>query len=328
MKRGDRKIYIRTGARLHFGLLDCHAPFGGLGLMVDQPETVIEVIEADAYQLSDSVMQVGFAERSDAIVSRACEHFGVDGLPPIKISILATPPLHQGFGSGTQYSLALAEACCRVLGDDSVPIETMVLDIAGRARRSAIGAHGYFVGGLIFESNSDDARLNPIQQRSAIPDSWCMALFQPASQMPVIAGQQEQAHFDQLKCQPERTELLRQIATDELMPAAHQADFAAFSLAIQRYNRESGLLFESIQGGPYNGTFVSETVDRLKQCGVNGVGQSSWGPTVFAWCEDRASAESLVSSWDVGDSIATVVTARNQGRALQQSCLERQSNHS
>lgn len=37
-----------------------------------------------------------------------------------------------------------------------------------------------------------------------------------------------------------------------------------------------------------------ELVDHLRRAGVRGVGQTSWGPTIFALCESAGKAGSLV----------------------------------
>ena len=49
-ERSTANIEITTGARLHFGLLDTIAPFGGLGVMVTNPKTQISVSPADQFQ--------------------------------------------------------------------------------------------------------------------------------------------------------------------------------------------------------------------------------------------------------------------------------------
>lgn len=47
------------------------------------------------------------------------------------------------------------------------------------------------------------------------------------------------------------------------------------------------------QGGPFASPRIGELVKTLRAAGVRGVGQSSWGPTVFALCESDAAARGL-----------------------------------
>ena len=47
-------------------------------------------------------------------------------------------------------------------------------------------------------------------------------------------------------------------------------------------NARAGDAFAAAQGGRYAAPAVTALVARLRGLGVKGVGQSSWGPTVFA----------------------------------------------
>ncbi|MEM9827042.1 MAG: hypothetical protein AAF958_10660, partial [Planctomycetota bacterium] len=46
------RLHIRTGARIHFGLVDVVAPFGGAGIMIDHPSTEIDLRPADRQRVS------------------------------------------------------------------------------------------------------------------------------------------------------------------------------------------------------------------------------------------------------------------------------------
>ena len=63
--------------------------------------------------------------------------------------------------------------------------------------------------------------------------------------------------------------------------------------SVYRYGRAAGLCFAAVQGGPYNGPHVTQLVDEIQSLGYTGVGQSSWGPTVFCVVEDQTAAERL-----------------------------------
>ena len=55
-------------------------------------------------------------------------------------------------------------------------------------------------------------------------------------------------------------------------------------------------MFESIQGGPYNGDDVARLVETIRDFGIDATGQSSWGPCVFSICPDVTTAEKLIDS--------------------------------
>ena len=62
--------------------------------------------------------------------------------------------------------------------------------------------------------------------------------------------------------------------------------------AIGEIQRRVGDYFAPAQGGRYASPAVAAVVARLRARGVRGVGQSSWGPTVFAVVR-RPEAEAL-----------------------------------
>jgi predicted sugar kinase len=49
-----------------------------------------------------------------------------------------------------------------------------------------------------------------------------------------------------------------------------------------------------VQGGEYASAEIADLIADVRACGVRGVGQSSWGPTVFAVVGDSDTALSLV----------------------------------
>ncbi len=89
----------------------------------------------------------------------------------------------------------------------------------------------------------------------------------------------------------------RQALIDEverhMIPAVLAEDCRAFGESVYRYGRLAGLCFAAIQGGPYNGPHVTQLVDEIRSLGYTGVGQSSWGPTVFCVVEDQDAADRL-----------------------------------
>ena len=80
---------------------------------------------------------------------------------------------------------------------------------------------------------------------------------------------------------------------DVLLPAAREGDFVEFSESLYRFGRLAGAAFANVQGGSYNGPELTHLVETLRSLGVRGVGQSSWGPTIFALCPSESEALSL-----------------------------------
>ncbi len=309
-------LRVITGSRLHFGLLDTAAPFGGAGVMIDHPATEIMIEKSGSFRCNDNV-----ALRVLAIARRVSTVAGLRSLPRCHVKIAARPPEHSGLGSGTQLSLAAAEALCRFAGVEMDPL-MLAGEIAGRGERSAVGIHGYFQGGLIYESpdqpSGQQPGLNPIRQRVELPGEWCVAIFRPRETLSLVSGEAERQQFAKLvPSDSKQRDELRSILQQQLIPAAQASDLDAFASAVGQYNYQSGLLFESIQGGAYNGEAVSSLVRSLVDRGARGVGQSSWGPSVFAWFESTEQAEDFVSDLPADFASSTLSNPRNHGRVFE-----------
>ena len=67
-----------------------------------------------------------------------------------------------------------------------------------------------------------------------------------------------------------------------MLPAIERADCSAFGDALYEFGRLAGECFAAAQGGPFANAFNERLVEAIRGYGVAGVGQSSWGPTVFA----------------------------------------------
>ena len=106
------------------------------------------------------------------------------------------------------------------------------------------------------------------------------------------------------------------MVTQRMLPAAAQGDFEVFADTVGQYNYQSGMLFDSVHQGAYNGAVVTELIESLKQRGARGVGQSSWGPGVFAWFETRHDAEEFVAAFPAELATCSLTTVRNRPRSL------------
>ncbi len=310
---GDQvhSVRIRTGARLHFGLLDTVAPFGGIGVMTEDPATEIDVSPDQRLSCEPS-----WRSRVEPIARRVAARLGRPEPLPCRVTIRTTPPRHSGFGSGTQFSLAVAEAMCHCAGDRP-DREALARNLAGRGSRSAVGIHGFFSGGLIHEAADGASPINPVRQRVELPESWRVGLFLPHHTEQRVSGELECDHFARVAPAPpkRRAELERQL-DEQLLPAAQDADFDRFAAAVTTYNRLSGELFTAVQGGAYHGRQVAALVDWLIERGATGVGQSSWGPGVFAWFPSAEAAEQFVTELPAGPFDASLTAVRNQPREL------------
>ena len=84
---------------------------------------------------------------------------------------------------------------------------------------------------------------------------------------------------------------LCRLALLELAPAAMTADFATFSRALHEYGKLAGTCFATGGASPFASDRLARLVTRIRGLGAHGVGQSSWGPTLFVVLESQHHAD-------------------------------------
>jgi beta-RFAP synthase len=293
---------VTAPSRLHFGLLSLPAAgadrwpgldgapgppvrqFGGVGLMVDRPGLAVRVEPAAGWAAGGPLADraLGFARRV------------VDSLPaaerrPFRVTVEHAPAEHTGLGVGTQLGLAVAKAIAVESGHPDWPAVELAVR-AGRGERSAVGVHGFDRGGLIVEGGKlPGEAMSPLVARLDLPADWAVLLFSPAGGGTWHGGAERQA-FAHLTG-PGPAETLCRLVLTGLLPAVASNDFDAFGEAVYELNARAGDAFAAAQGGRYTGSGVAALVTRLRGLGVKGVGQSSWGPTVFAIVRREEAAE-------------------------------------
>ncbi len=287
-------------------------PFGGVGMMVDEPTTIVQISSSDKYDVY-GVM----ADRINrTVASWAAFHRRPIPSNCVVQVIRATPP-HIGLGSGTQLALCVARALNVHYGLDSNGIESVVRSVE-RGRRSSVGSWGFHLGGCIVELGaSADQTFAPLRQRIAVPEEW-RVLVAWAPQNTGLHGKAEESAFSRLpQISPQTTEALARIALNRIIPALEHRDFSRFSQSIYEYGMMSGRCFEVLQGGPFASEQIAGLVDRLNKFGICGVGQSSWGPAVYAILKDDEQAnwlqQKLEADSEFGDLCMLVTTPNNCG---------------
>lgn len=309
-------VEIIAPSRLHFGLLSFGQPagrqFGGAGVMIDQPGLHLRVAPHERFVASGPL-----ADRVERVMRHFAESLKLRSLPACRIEVLAAPPQHQGLGTGTQLASAVVAGLNALQGHK--PLDAAALArLSARGARSAIGTNGFVNGGLLMDSGKlPGEHLSPLELRIVPPTEWRFVLVLSQRESG-ISGDEERQAFERLPpVPPETTAALREELTGRLFPAAERGDFAAFGESLYRYGYNAGLCFAAQQGGPFATARVAELVATIRSLGIAGVGQSSWGPTVFAAVESAAAADRLVGHLQtyLRDDERTLVAEGNRGGA-------------
>jgi beta-ribofuranosylaminobenzene 5'-phosphate synthase len=286
-------VAVMVSARLHLGFLDLNGElgrrFGSLGLSISEPRGRLTLRRASVARV-DGVER----ERASRYLSTMRQREGLTGACHLTIDE-AIPP-HAGLGSGTQLALGIAAALRRLHGHAlDLPGDARLLD---RGARSGVGIGLFETGGLVVDGGRTLTSVAPpIVSRMRFPGAWRVILvLEPAREG--LSGETERGAFGRLgpMGSGEAGEICRLVLMGAL-PSVAEGDIAGFGAALTRIQRLLGDYFAPAQGGRrFASPDVAGVLDCLAEQGAHGVGQSSWGPTGFAFASDASSAERLADA--------------------------------
>ena len=323
----DHSLIVRAPARIHFGWFSiggADRQFGGMGVMIDSPETAIQIGPADKLQIagprSDTVAKLvdrwfeKFKQRFPQI-SQAADL-------PLRLELQSCPPSHSGFGSGTQLAFAVAHALFRSM-ELTVPAVEEVAGAMGRGRRSAIGSYGFSQGGFLVDSGIGPGEsISPLEFRCDFPDEWRIVIARPSA-VQGVHGKLESQAFDKLVACEANRERLSVLCREQIVPAIRTCDYQALGEPLAEFNEISGEYFKEYQHGCYHSELCECIVRDIQSFGVPAVGQSSWGPALFSITENAETAEQLGNyligkyQADLGGKIEISITqANNRGAVI------------
>jgi beta-ribofuranosylaminobenzene 5'-phosphate synthase len=280
---------VTTAARLHFGFLDPSGrgshPFGSFGLSLDRPQTRLNLKRARALAVTGTE-----AERAERYLRVIASSFGISQAYALHLDE-AIPP-HAGLGSGTQLALAVGSAFAALEGIPLGPRE--IAARLGRGSRSGIGIASFAEGGAVLDGGPVNGSLPELVYRLPFPAEWrVLLIFDPGAQG--LAGPDEVQAFQSLPDFPEsETAELRRRVMEVALPALAERSFETFCREITNLQTHMARYFGPHQGGAYVSPLVAEGLGWLAGNGLTGLGQSSWGPTGFAFVASEQQAEALL----------------------------------
>ena len=315
---------IHGGSRLHFGLFSTRRDneaggdrvYGGLGMMLDSPNWEICGQSSSMWSIE--------GDGSDRY-RELLEKLGSSelGLSPVAFRITKSLPAHLGLGSGTQMALGLARLALFLSGNlqnsigqceeivDGKAMVGRLCQLTGRGLRSAIGSHGFVHGGFLVDGGhktidkekkkQNGPDLGQLLARLDFPNNWPVVVCRRTDHAG-LSGTKEKKVFESLNRpnQPNlesiRRDRLCRLALLGVLPSLKEGDWMGFGESLGDFNRLAGEPFALWQGGDH----LEGTEGWLGFCRKNrihGVGQSSWGPSLFAVCEDMDQANFLVHNW-------------------------------
>jgi beta-RFAP synthase len=283
-------VQVTAAARLHLGFLDLAGDlgrhFGSIGLAVDAFATRVQLREALGFEVLGEER-----ERSARLALRIAESLGLGARKQLIVS--SAIPAHAGLGSGTQLALAIATAFRKLA---RLPLNTREdARLLDRGARSGVGVALFERGGLAVDAGRGPlTEVPPVVSHVRFPREWRILLILD-SRVEGAHGAAEVRAFARLPPFPAEaaSEICRRTLM-QILPGAAEQDLGAFGDGVARVQEIVGDHFAEAQGGGrFASVAVARVAQRLKALGAHGIGQSSWGPTGFAFATDPDHAEFL-----------------------------------
>jgi len=325
----SKTLTVSAPSRLHFGLLSIgdatERKYGGAGLMIDSPRSVVTVSSSDAFEIiaSDNSRNAIVASVDNwhkHLASAQLRELAAVELP-VRLEVESVAR-HSGLGSGTQLSFAVATALQLAFSLPIPSTEDLALS-QGRGKRSAIGSYGFHQGGFLVDRGIVNESIAPLDMRIDFPASWKVVLIEPrVEQGSLVSGAAELDAFKSLPATPqEEADHLAALLGSHIVPSILSQNFSDFAKSVSDYGYRSGLFYSPVQGGAYASPIAGEIVDRISAFGEYAIGQSSWGPLLFAIAKSEKESQLLVDYLgehceDVACHVS-VASADNRGMMVQ-----------
>jgi beta-ribofuranosylaminobenzene 5'-phosphate synthase len=287
------KVYVKTPARLHLGLIDLNGDlgrmFGGLGVGIDHPNVVIEAEPSEALSVTGKQTEI-----ASALSKRFFTVYPVKA--NVHINIKETIPIHVGLGSGTQTALAIARALS-ILFNMKTTLQELSIAM-GRAKRTGVGTAIFEKGGFVVDGGKNlkpylKDNFPPLIYRQPFPKEWRFMIMIPNVNKG-LANSEENLAFNRLqKMSMGEVAKICHLTMLKLLPALAEHDIESFGDALTRIQVITGKYFGQAQGGTYSTTESKECIEYMQKIGAHGVGQSSWGPALYAVIKQEQAKQTL-----------------------------------
>lgn len=285
-------VTVTVPARLHLGFLDLNGGlgrrFGSIGMAISGPRTSITIRAASHMHVTGPEH-----ERVEGHIDAMRRALALRGTYDVKIDEVV--PAHVGLGSGTQLALAVAAGLRRLHG---LPLDIRRDAIRlGRGARSGVGIGLFDRGGVVVDGGrGPTTTAAPIVSQMPFPEHWrILVVLDPHRQG--VHGPDERDIFGKLApCSDAEAAHLCRLVLMKALPALAECDIGDFGSAIKELQAHLGDYFAPIQGGSrFSSPDVAAALDLLESEGALGIGQSSWGPTGFAFAPSAEAAEQVLA---------------------------------
>jgi len=294
----NMKVYVRTPARLHLGLIDLRGElgrvFGGIGVAINRPSVILEAETAQNLEFKDEK-----TENLRPIAEQFLKKYNIK--PQVSINVRQTIPAHVGLGSGTQLSLAATTAMSKLF-HLKVSIESLAR-LTGRGHVSGVGTALFERGGFVVEAGLKSQGNKPNPQalenfppvifHESFPEDWFFVVAIPNVKKG-LSGHEEATAFKHLQpMYKEKAAHISHLILMSLLPALKERDIETFGKSLTEIQSAVGNYFATVQGARFSSSQAEDCIKHMLENGAHGAGQSSWGPTVYGVVHGEVEAKKL-----------------------------------
>ena len=282
------KVYVKTPARLHLGLIDLNGDlgrlFGGLGVGIDRPNVVLEAERSETLEVTGEK-----AEQVKTLAERFLEAYKVKS--GVSVDVKQVIPEHAGLGSGTQLALAVVSALAKLF-DVKASVQELA-EAMGRGQRTSVGTTIFEQGGFVVDGGkcTSEKRFPATIFRQPFPQNWRFVVAIPNVNKGLAKTEENQAFKALEPMKAEDAGRMCRLTMMKLLPALVERDIKSFGEALTQIQIVIGDYFAAVQGGTYSSQAASEGIALLQKLGAYGAGQSSWGPAFYGVTQKETAKE-------------------------------------
>jgi len=282
------KVYVKTPARLHLGLIDLNGDlgrlFGGLGVGIDRPSVILEAQRSERLSVTGEK-----TELVKAMARRFLETYNIKA--NASINVKQAIPEHAGLGSGTQLALAVATALSKLFNVDASIQE--LAKAMGRGQRTSVGTTIFEQGGFVVDGGKSTSKNSfpTTILRQPFPQDWVFVVAIPDVNKGLAKSEETVAFRALSPMTAENAGRICRLTMMKLLPSLIERDIKSFGEALTQIQTVIGEYFATVQGGTYSSLTATEGIALMQKLGAYGAGQSSWGPAFYGLTQKEKAKE-------------------------------------
>ncbi|MDW3094961.1 MAG: GHMP kinase [Gammaproteobacteria bacterium] len=323
----NQNVTVRSPARLHLGFVDLGGALGrkfiSAGVTIDGFSTELTIKAAKKFEAQGEC-----SERALDFARELFEKWNLDG--GCHITVRRSIPEHSGLGSGTQLALCVGAGVANLF-DYEIDAVGIAQEL-GRGARSGIGVAAFQQGGMIIDGGrGSKTRVPPTIVRHPFPEAWRILIIQDESDLGLHGAPEADAFSTLPRFSDSCAGFLSRQVLARILPGLIENNIQEFGLGVREIQQRVGDYFAPAQGGRYTSAAAAEVIEYLIKKDIPGVGQSSWGPTGFAFFDSDTAAHTMMRecqnqfthltqlSYKVvkGNNVGSVVTISENGQQNQ-----------